>query len=70
MSLLEWIIKRFKFSSETIADFFGGSGSTIIAAEKNGKQSFTMEFDPKYCDVIVQRWEEFTGNKAELINGE
>tara|TARA_R110000824_G_scaffold400784_1_gene609332 strand:+ start:61 stop:1212 length:1152 start_codon:yes stop_codon:yes gene_type:complete len=70
VSLLEWIIKRFKFSSETIADFFGGSGSTIIAAEKNGKQSFTMEFDPKYCDVIVQRWEEFTGNKAELVNGE
>ena len=68
VSLMEWIIKRFNLSSKTIADFFGGSGSTLIAAEKNGLQSFIMEFDPKFCDVIVQRWEDFTGKKAELIN--
>jgi DNA modification methylase len=70
VSLMEWIIKRFNLSSKTIADFFGGSGSTLIAAEKNGLQSFIMEFDPKYCDVIVKRWEEFTGKKAVLLNGD
>ena len=66
VALMEWIIKRFKLSSKTIADFFGGSGSTLIAAEKNGIQAFIMEFDPKFCDVIVKRWEEFTGKTAEL----
>ena len=67
VSLMEWIIKRFKLSAKTIADFFGGSGSTLIAAEKNGIQAFIMEFDPKFCDVIVKRWEEFTGKKAVLL---
>lgn len=67
VSLMEWIIKRFNLSSKTIADFFGGSGSTLIAAEKNGLQAFVMEFDPKFCDVIVKRWEDFTGKKAELV---
>ena len=66
VSLMEWIIKRFKLSSETIADYFGGSGSTLIAAEKNGIKSFIMELDPKFCDVIVKRWQDFTGNKAIL----
>lgn len=66
VSLMEWIIKRFNLSSKTIADYFGGSGSTLIAAEKNGLQAFIMEFDPKFCDVIVKRWEEFTGKKAVL----
>ena len=67
VSLMEWIIKRFKLSAKTIADFFGGSGSTLIAAEKNGIQSFIMEFDPKFCDVIVKRWEAYTGKKAVLL---
>jgi hypothetical protein len=70
VALMEWIIKRFKLSANTIADYFGGSGSTLIAAEKNGIQSFIMEFDPRFCDVIVKRWEEFTGKKAELINAD
>jgi DNA modification methylase len=64
VSLMEWIIKRFKLSSKTIADYFGGSGSTLIAAEKNGLQGFIMEFDPRFCDVIVKRWQEFTGKIA------
>ena len=51
-----------------ILDLFGGSGSTMIACEKLGRTNFTMELDPKYCDVIVKRWEDFTGKKAELIN--
>jgi DNA modification methylase len=48
---------------------FGGSGSCIIACEKTGRRSLTMELSPKYCDIIVARWEKFTGKKAELING-
>ena len=66
VSLMEWIIKRFNVSAKTIADYFGGSGSTLIAAEKHGLQAFIMEFDPKFCDVIVARWEQFTGKKAVL----
>jgi DNA modification methylase len=64
VSLMEWIIKRFNLTSNTIADYFGGSGSTLIAAEKNNLQSFIMEFDPRFCDVIVKRWQEFTGKIA------
>lgn len=67
VALMEWIIRRFKLSSDTIADFFGGSGSTLIAAEKHGIKAFIMEFDPKFCDVIVKRWEDFTGKKAKLL---
>jgi len=52
---------------KNIVDLFGGSGSTLIACEKNGRKGYTMELDPKYCDVIVKRWEEFTGKTAELI---
>lgn len=64
VALMEWIIKRFNVTASTIADFFGGSGSTLIAAEKHGISSFVMELDPKYCDVIVKRWQDFTGQKA------
>jgi len=66
VALMEWIIKRFKVSASSIADFFGGSGSTLIAAEKNQIVGYIMELDPKYVDVIVKRWEEFTGQKAVL----
>tara|TARA_Y100001970_G_scaffold68283_1_gene86978 strand:- start:16872 stop:18011 length:1140 start_codon:yes stop_codon:yes gene_type:complete len=52
-----------------IYDGFGGSGSTLISCEKNNRKCFMMELDPKYCDVIIQRWEEYTGKKAELLNG-
>ena len=50
---------------ENVLDLFGGSGSTLIAAEQTGRQAYLMELDPLYCDVIVQRWEKFTGQKAE-----
>jgi len=50
-------------------DLFGGSGTTLIAAEQTGRTCHMMELDPKYCDVIVKRWEEFTGEKAVLVNG-
>jgi len=52
---------------EHVLDLFGGSGSTLIAAEQTGRRAFLMELDALYCDVIVQRWEEFTGRKAERL---
>ena len=54
---------------ENVLDLFGGSGTTIIAAEQNGRNAFVMEFDEKFVDVIVDRWERFTGEKAVLLNG-
>jgi DNA modification methylase len=50
-----------------VLDLFGGSGTTLIAAEKTSRCARLMELDPKYCDVIVKRWEDFTGQKAELV---
>lgn len=66
VSLVEWIIKRFNLSANTIADYFGGSGSTLIAAEKHGIKSLVMEFDPKFCDVIIKRWQDFSGQEAVM----
>ena len=54
---------------DIVLDVFGGSGSTLIACEQTGRRCFMMEYDPKYCDAIIRRWEEFTGEKAVLING-
>jgi DNA modification methylase len=48
----------------SVLDLFLGSGSTLIAAEKTNRKCYGMELDPKYCDVIVKRWEDFTGKKA------
>lgn len=50
-----------------VLDLFGGSGSTLIGAEQTGRTAYLMELDPKYCDVIVKRWEDFTGKKATLL---
>jgi len=57
-------------ANSIVMDFFGGSGSTMIACEKLGRYSRLMELDPKYCDVIVKRWEDFTGKKAELLTND
>ncbi len=54
-------------AGENVLDLFGGSGSTLIAAEQTQRRAFLMELDTLYCDVIVQRWENFTGRKAERI---
>jgi hypothetical protein len=65
IELMEWCLS---FSeSSVVLDLFGGSGSTLIACEKTGRKCRMMELDPKYCDVIIKRWEDFTGKKAELI---
>ena len=51
-----------------VVDLFGGSGSTVMACEQTGRNCYTMELDPRFCDVIIKRWEKFTGEKAVLIN--
>lgn len=55
--------------SDVVLDPFGGSGSTLIACEQLGRRCRMMEIDPHYCDVIIRRWETFTGKKAVLLNG-
>jgi DNA modification methylase len=67
---VELAVRAMQYSSregEHVLDLFGGSGSTLIAAEQTGRKAFLMELDPLYCDVIVTRWEQFTGRKAERI---
>lgn len=54
---------------ENVLDLFGGSGSTLIAAEQTGRNAYLMEFDALYCDVIVERWQKFTGKQATLDGG-
>ena len=54
---------------ESVLDCFGGSGSTMIACEQLGRKCYMVELDPGYCDVILSRWEKYTGQKAELVNG-
>jgi DNA modification methylase len=65
---VELATRAMEYSSragENVLDLFGGSGSTLIAAEQTGRKAFLMELDPLYSDVIVQRFEQFTGQKAE-----
>jgi len=68
VALAEKAFEDFTKSGEIIIDLFGGSGSTLIAAERLKRQSFLMELDPKYCDVIVKRWEDFTGKTAKRVS--
>ena len=65
--LSEWFVSRYSKKDNLIIDLFGGSGSTLIASEKLNRKCYMMELDPHYCDVIVKRWEDYTGKKAELI---
>jgi len=64
IALIENALLNSSDESDTIMDLFGGSGSTLIACEQLGRTCRMMEIDPHYCDVIIKRWEEFTGNKA------
>jgi len=54
---------------ERVLDLFGGSGSTLMAAERMGRSALLMEIDPAYCDVIVERWQQHTGEKADGWRG-
>jgi DNA modification methylase len=71
MKPIELVEKAVLYSSKiknTVLDLFGGSGSTLIACEKTNRKARLMELDPKYVDVIVQRWQDFTGKEAKRIN--
>ena len=63
------IIENFSPKTGTVVDCFGGTGTTLIACEQLDRTCYMMELDPKYCDVIIKRWETLTGEKAVLING-
>ena len=68
IKLAEWFLKRYSKYGHIIVDLFGGSGSTLIACEQLDRTCYMMELDPKYCDVIIKRWETLTGEKAVLLN--
>ena len=67
--LFDYQIKNNTKQGDKVLDLFGGSGTTIMACEQNGRVGYVMEYDPKYVDVIINRWENFTGRKAVLLNG-
>ena len=66
VAMMERVMKSSLPSGGLCVEPFGGSGSTLIGAEKAGRVCYTMELTPAYVDVIVKRWEQFTGNKAML----
>ena len=68
VALFDYQIKNSTKSGDTVLDLFGGSGTTIMACEQDERNACVMEYDPKYVDVIIKRWEDFTGKKAELIS--
>lgn len=68
VKLSEFAIRNTTERGATVLDLFGGSGSTLIACEQLDRKCCMMELDPKYCDVIIKRWENFTGKKAVLLN--
>jgi len=70
VGMLSRIIEDFTDDGGTVIDCFGGSGSTLIAAEHTGRTCYIMELSPDYCDVILQRWQNLTGEEAVLLNGE
>jgi DNA modification methylase len=66
VALIERALQNSSKGGDVISDFFGGSGSTLIACDKTGRHARLMELDQKYCDVIVKRWQDFTGKTATL----
>lgn len=69
VALVDRAIRNSSKAKDVVLDLFGGSGTTMIAAERANRICYMMELDPKYCDVIIKRWETLTGQKAVLING-
>jgi site-specific DNA-methyltransferase (adenine-specific) len=68
LGLLSRLIKNSSKQGEIVLDLFGGSGSTLMSCEQLNRTCFMMVLDPKYCDAIIDRWEQFTGQKAVLLN--
>lgn len=68
VALFDYQIKNNTKGVDIVLDLFAGSGTTVAACEQNGRNAYVMEFDPKYCDVIVKRWENLTGKKAVLLH--
>ena len=66
VSLLQRALQNNSKQGDEILDLFGGSGSTLIACEKTARDCRMMELDPKYCDVIIKRWQDFTGQQATI----
>ena len=69
VELVERAIRNSSKGRDTVLDPFGGSGTTLIACEKTGRQARLIELEPKYCDVIIRRWQEFSGKEAALADG-
>jgi len=69
VELVERALRNSSKTRDTILDVFGGSGTTLIACEKSRRQARLIELEPRYCDVIVRRWQEYTGEKAVLDGG-
>lgn len=70
VKLFDYQIQNNTKQEDVVLDTFGGSGTTLIACEQNNRISYTCELDPKYIDVIIDRWETLTGEKAVKINVE
>lgn len=68
--LFAWLIRNSSRPGESVCDLFGGSGTTIVACEQLNRKAYVMEYDPKYCDVIIKRWEALTGQTANKIQRE
>ena len=67
VALFSYLIENSSKKGDNVLDLFGGSGTTLIACEQLKRRCFMMEIDPKYCDVIIDRWETYTGRKAECL---
>lgn len=69
VALFDYQIKNNTKGGDIVLDLFAGSGTTVVACEQNGRNAYVMELDPRYCDVIVKRWENLTGGKAVRLDG-
>lgn len=68
VQVIVWAIEQAGEDVHTAADLYCGSGTTIIASEHLGKTCYAMEIDPRYIDITINRWESFTGEKAQMIS--
>lgn len=70
VALFDYLIRNSTKKGEAVLDLFGGSGTTLVCCEQDGRDAFLMEYEPRFVDVIIERWEQLTGKKAELIQPE